>query len=73
MSAFRDVINEAAGDDEELRLTLSTAAMRYLNMVGGCRPSDAARQEVGRLERMGRDAYIADIVEHGQRLRKAGW
>ncbi len=56
MSRYREII-EAATDDEELRTLMALNMQRKLNMVGGERPSDAARGEVESLEREGPMAY----------------
>lgn len=49
-----------AGDVlEEDMSTVSGMMQRYLNMVGGCRPSDAMHAEVQAYRSMGREAYLA--------------
>lgn len=56
MSKYQEIIN-AATEDEELRTLMILNMNRKLNMVGGERPSDAARCEVRALEREGPMAY----------------
>ncbi len=75
---YEEVRNETLEEmgltgDEELKVTMSLGMQRYLNMVGGCRPSDAMYSECRDLKRLGRDAYIAHVNEVGTNLRRLGY
>ena len=59
--------------DTELKSACYTGMQRFLNMVGGCRPSDAMRSEIYRLGTLGRDEYITEIHASGEALRKQGY
>jgi hypothetical protein len=75
MAPYEKVMADAGitKDDGELYFALLTGMQRFLNMVGGCRPSDVMRTEVAEYERHGRDEYIRRIHKDGEHFRKLGY
>jgi len=68
---YRQLIEDAA-IPEDARIELELAAQRFTNMVGG-RFSDAVAAEIANYQRLGHDAYIAEMVRGRKAIREMGY